>query len=183
MSRFSELFAEPYNPRKVTYHKVGIHRLRNEVRRTRVFLQRQRGFVTPRRSRGRIGDGRMRFPCRYEGDSPTGSTVTAGTKRMSPHVPGTSASAVGEEGKGVDILTRTVDFEQERTRRVTASLYDRTRKRWQKFGRGGQTDTRLWKTASGAFSANGHRGRAHTLRRGPNSWTTFCHLCEPPPPR
>ena len=117
------------------------------------------------------------------GDPPTGSNVTAGTKRMSPHVPGTSASAEGEGGKGVDILTRTVDFEQGQTRRVTASLYDRTRKRWQKFGRGGQTDTRLWQTASGAFSANGHRGRAHTLRRGPNSWTTFCHLCEPPPPR
>ena len=51
---------------------------------------------------------------------------------MSPHVLGTPVSAEGEEGKGVGILIRTVDFEQERTRRATASLYDRTRKRWQK---------------------------------------------------
>ena len=67
---------------------------------------------------------------------------------MSPHVLGTPASAAGEEGRGSEILIRTVDRDQERKRKGAARLHDRTQKIWQNF--------KEWQ--------NGHESVANRLR-------------------
>ena len=60
-------------------------------------------------------------------------------------------------------------------------MYSPTRKIWCKILRSGRRARYCGKPPP-VFLTNGHRGRAHTLRRGPNSWIPFCHLCKPPPP-